>query len=73
MFDSRQTSSITRYTVTTALVIVSYVFSFSLPFVSRPFEYMTYTLGSACGVLGSALAWANWKRYSQLTVPAMAI
>ena len=37
MFDSRQTSSITRYTVTTALVIVSYVFIFSIPFVSRPF------------------------------------
>ena len=71
MFDSQQKSTGTQYTGTVALVAVAAIFSPAVLFLSRPVGYVSLSLAITCSALCAGLAWLNWSRYSQLTIPSL--
>jgi hypothetical protein len=74
MFDSyQQKSTGTRYTTMIALLSVAFIFSPAVLFVSRPVGYVSVALAIACSALCVTLAWVNWKRSSQLSIPSIAV
>lgn len=68
MFDYQQKPTGTQYTITAALLIGAFIFSPAVLMLSRPFGYFSLLLALACSGICVALAWINWKRYSELTV-----
>ena len=73
MFDSHQKSTGTQYTTTVALLIMALIFSPAVLIMSRPFGYLSLSLAISCSALCVMLAWVNWKRSSQLSIPSIAI
>jgi small-conductance mechanosensitive channel len=73
MFDSCQKSTGTRYTTTVALLTVAFIFSPAILVVLSPVGYVSLSLAIACSVLCVTLAWINWKKSSQLSIPSIAI
>jgi TRAP-type uncharacterized transport system fused permease subunit len=71
MFDSHQKSTGTQYVITVALLAVAFIFSPALLVVSRPFGPVSVVLALACSTLCIALAWFNWKKNSDLTIPSI--
>ncbi|MBL8178728.1 MAG: hypothetical protein JNK48_28900 [Bryobacterales bacterium] len=71
MFESHQKHTGTRYTMTAALLLVAFVFSPAIVLLSRPVGIVPASLAIACSVFCIALAWVNWKWYSELTVPSI--
>jgi len=71
MFDSQQKPTGTGYTATVALLMVAFIFSPAVLIISRPIGYLSVSLAIACSVICSALAWLNWKKASQLTIPTI--
>ncbi|MEX2260680.1 MAG: hypothetical protein WD696_01950 [Bryobacteraceae bacterium] len=72
MFDSPQKSTGTQYTMTVALLILAFIFSPAVLIASRPVGYASISFAIACSSLCAALAWVNWKKYSELTIPSIA-
>lgn len=68
MFDPCQKSTGTRHTMTAALLLVAFVFSPAVLIVSRPVGYVSVSLALVCSSLCVALAWVNWRKYSDLTI-----
>ena len=73
MFDPCQKSTGTRYTTTVALLTVAFIFIPAIVVVSRSFGYVSVSLAIACSALCATLAWVNWKKSSQLSIPSIAI
>jgi flagellar biosynthesis protein FliP len=71
MFASGQKSTGTEYTTTVAFLVVAFIFSPAILIFFRPFGYVSVSLAIACSALCVALAWVNWKRSSQLTIPSI--
>jgi hypothetical protein len=71
MFDSHQKSTGTGYTGTVALLTVAFVFIPGGLLLSRPHGYVSLLLAIACSALCVALAWVNWKKSSQLSIPSI--
>ncbi len=72
MFDSQKSAG-TGYTTTVALLTVAFIFSPAALVVLRPVGYVSVSLAIACSALCVTLAWVNWRRSSQLTIPSIAI
>jgi hypothetical protein len=73
MFDSGQKSTGTGYTGAVALLTMAFVFCPAVLVASRPVEYVSLSLAIACSALFAMLAWVHWKKFSQLTIPSIAI
>ncbi len=71
MFDSHLRSTGTQYTITAALLIVAFIFSPAVLMASRPVGYVSVSFAIACSTALVALAWMNWKKYSDLTIPSI--
>ena len=71
MFDPHQKPTGTGYTRSVALLAVAFVFVPWTLMMSRPVGYATFAGAVACSVLCVSLAWANWKKSSELTIPAI--
>ena len=72
MFDSQQKSTGTRYSMTVALLVGALIFSPAALIVAGSSGYVGGSLALACSALCVALAWINWKRRSELTIPSIA-
>jgi hypothetical protein len=71
MFYSHEKSTGTRYTLTIALLVLGLFVSPVLLAVSRPVGYGFFALAAISSALCLGLAWVNWKRYSQLSIPTI--
>jgi hypothetical protein len=71
MTDSHRKSTGTEYTRTVALLVLAFLFSPAILIVSGQFGYWPVSLALASSALCVALAWVNWTRYSQLTIPSL--
>jgi hypothetical protein len=71
MFDSNQKSTGTGYTPTVALLVVAFVVSPIVLIMSRPLGYVSVSLAIGCSVSCATLAWVNWKRSSQISIPSI--
>lgn len=71
IFDSHQKSTGTQYVVTVALLAVALIFIPAVLAVSRPFGHLAVMLALASSILCVGLAWFNWKRHSELTIPSI--
>ena len=71
MFEAHKSTG-TGYTTTAAFLVVAFVFSPAALVLLRPLGYVSVVLAIACSVLCIMLAWFNWKRYSQLSMPSIA-
>lgn len=71
MFETNEKSTGTQYTLTVALLALAFVFSPALLVLSNQFGYLSISLAVACSVLCVVLAWVNWARNSQLTIPSI--
>ncbi len=73
MFDTQQKSTGTGYTTAVAYLVVAFIFiPAALMFYGR-YGYVSVSLASVGTALCVGLAWMNWKRSSQLTIPSIAI
>lgn len=72
MFESNQKSTGTTYTTTVALLVLAFIFSPAMLALSRPVGYLTISLAVACSLLCVAMAWVNWRKLSQLSIPSIA-
>jgi hypothetical protein len=71
MFASQQKSTGTQYVITVALLAVAFIFSPAVLMVSRSFGYTGILSAVACSTLCVSLAWINWKKNSQLSIPSL--
>lgn len=71
MFASGQKSTGTEYTTTVAFLVVAFIFSPAILFFFRPLGYMSVSLAVACSALCVVMAWVNWKKSSQLSIPSI--
>jgi hypothetical protein len=71
MFEPNVKSTGTQYTLTVALLALAFVFSPALLLVSGRFGYVPVSLAVAGSALCVILAWVNWTRHSQLTIPSI--
>jgi TRAP-type uncharacterized transport system fused permease subunit len=71
MSDVQTTYIGTRYTIMVALLTIAFVFSPTVLMLSHPFGYVAPSFAIACSALCLALAWINWKRHSELTMPSI--
>ena len=71
MFNPHQKFTGTGYTRTVALLALGLVFTPCALMMSRPIEYATVSVAAACGILCLSLAWASWKKSSQLSIPSI--
>ena len=71
MFDPSQKPTGTSYITTVALLALAFVFSPAVLVISRPFGYLALWLAIACSAVCVTLAWVNWRRSSQLSIPSI--
>jgi hypothetical protein len=71
VFKTNQKSTGTQYTTTAALLIVALIFSPAALIMYRPLGFLSVSLSVACSLFCLGLAWVNWKRYSDLSIPTM--
>ncbi|MDX1984515.1 MAG: hypothetical protein SFV51_29860 [Bryobacteraceae bacterium] len=72
MSDSQQLYAGTRYTTVGALLAAGVVFSPAMLLLATPVGYVSVSVAVACSTLCVALAWANLRWYSRLTIPSIA-
>lgn len=70
MFDSPASAG-TAHTTAIALLALAFIFTPAVFVVSRSFGYLSVSLGIACMAICATFAWANWKKYTRLTVPPL--
>jgi hypothetical protein len=63
----------TQYTGTAAMLILAFIFIPAALIFSRPLGYLSVFLAAAGSALCVVLAWLNWNRHSQLTIPSLEI
>jgi hypothetical protein len=54
-----------------AFLVVAFIFSPAILFFFRPLGYLSVSLAIGCSALCVALAWVNWKKSSQLSIPSI--
>jgi hypothetical protein len=62
----------TRYTISVAMLVVACVFSPALLLLSRPSGYVAPSVALACSAFCVTIAFINWKKHSELTIPSIA-
>jgi len=72
MFDTQQKSTGTAYSTTVTFLVVAFIFIPAALMFSGHFGYVSVSLAIGCSALCVALAWLNWKRSSQLSIPSIA-
>lgn len=73
MFDPHLKSTGRDYTATAALITGAFIFSPVVLVASRPFGYVSIALAAACSAACLTLAWLNWKKSSQLSIPSIEV
>ena len=73
MFDTQQKSTGTGYTTTVAFLVVAFIFIPAALMFSGHYGYVSVSLAIAGSALCVGLAWMNWKKSSQLSIPSIAI
>jgi len=73
MFDTQQKSTGTGYTTTVAFLVVAFIFIPAALMFSGRYGYVSVSLAIAGSALCVGLAWINWKKSSQLSMPSIAI
>jgi hypothetical protein len=71
MPNSSQHSTGTSYTSTAAYLAVAFVFSPATLLLSRPVGYVSVSLAIVCSAICLALAWLNWKKSSERSIPSI--
>ena len=71
MFQSNQKITGTEYTWTVALLVVVFVFSPAALVFLRPLGPVSVFLAAVASTLCIVLAWVNWRKHSQLTMPSL--
>jgi hypothetical protein len=71
MFASGQKSTGTEYTTTVAFLVVAFIFSPAILLFFRPMGYLSVSLAVACSAICVVMAWVNWKKSSQLSIPSI--
>lgn len=71
MFTSHEKSTGTQYTVVVASLVSAFVFGPAVIVMSGPLGYASASAAFVLAALGLAVAWLNWKRYAQLTIPSI--
>jgi hypothetical protein len=71
VLESNQKDTGTQYTGTAALLVVGFIFSPAALIFSRPLSYLSVLLAAAVSALCIILAWINWRKHSQLTMPSL--
>jgi hypothetical protein len=73
MFDTQQKSTGTGYTTAVAFLVVAFIFIPAALMFYGHYGYVSVSLASVGTALCVGLAWMNWKRSSQLSIPSIAI
>jgi hypothetical protein len=73
MFDTQQKSTGTGYTTTVAFLVVAFIFIPAALMFYGHYGYVSISLSIAGTALCVGLAWMNWKRSSQLSIPTIEI
>ena len=71
MFDSYQKYSGTSYTTPVALLTLALLASPAALFVSRPAGFVSMLTAITFSIVCIGLAWIQWKRHSELSVPSL--
>ena len=71
MPNSQQQYAGTRYTFTIATLVVACVVTPAVLFLSRPSGYVAPSVAIAFSVFCVAIAFINWKKHSELTIPSI--
>ncbi len=71
MFVSYQKYSGTSYTTPAALLTMAFVASPAALFVSRSTGFVSLLTAIAFSIVCIGMAWNQWKRHSELTVPSL--
>ena len=71
MFDSEKSTG-TQYTWTVALLAVAFIFIPAVLIVTRPAGSIALVIALLCSLTSATLAWVNWKKASQLSIPTIA-
>ena len=71
MLDSHLPSTGVKFTTTIAFLAVALMVSPLVVLASRPLSGAVITAGLATSFVCLALAWVNWKRYSQVTISSL--
>lgn len=71
MFNSRQKPVHDRYTATVALLLMAFIASPALLFVSRPAGYLAVWGALALSILCTGIAWTQWKWNSTSAIPSI--
>jgi len=70
---AQQKSTGSGYTTTVAFLVVAFLLIPAVLVISRPLGYVSISLAVAFSALCIGLAWFNWKRLSQLSIPTNVI
>ena len=71
VLESYQKDTGTQYTGTAALLVVAFIFSPAALIFSRPLSYLSVLLAAGGSAVCIVLAWINWRKHSQLTMPSL--
>jgi hypothetical protein len=71
MLNEQKTYTGTSYTITAALLMLAFVFSPAILYVSRPFNFASVSTALLFSGLCVGLAWLNWRAHSELTIPSI--
>jgi hypothetical protein len=71
MLNEHKTYTGTSYTITSALLMLAFVFGPAILYISRPFDFMSISLALLFSSLCVGLAWLNWRAHSELTIPSI--
>ena len=73
MFDKQQKSIGTGYTTTVTFLVLAFIFIPAALMFSGHYGYVSVSLAVAGSALCVGLAWMNWKKSSQLSMPSIEI
>jgi hypothetical protein len=73
MFDTQQKATGTGYTTTVAFLVVAFIFSPAALLFYGHYGYVSVSLAVVFSAICVALAWVNWRKSSQLSIPSIAI
>lgn len=71
MLEPNQKTTGTQYTGTAALLIAGFAFSPAALMLSHRLDYLSVCIAAAVSLLCVLLAWINWTKNSQLTIPSL--
>ena len=71
MLESNQKDTGTQYTGTATLLVVALLFIPAALIFSRPVGYLSAVLAAGGSAFCIILAWINWRKHSQLTMPSL--